>query len=173
MAGSNKTYSLYLIRKFTKFYIVRRTKDCFDLLPATAVIYSALGHKIASVQFLTKIQREGDNSCLSLSSNKNKRLVSSDKNKNKKEKNPKKNRKPWACWGTKHSGLAFCELRAGLPRITWPLVMWHFEKRVLSFLVADTRRREPFSFVSVFWLARACKLSNVNYFTTPEKNVSF
>ena len=73
------------------------------------------------------------------------------------------------CLGTKNRGLAFWELWANLPRITWRLVIWHSEKRVLSL------------FDKGHWLERTClsspllrpvyfcKLSCVDHFPTPEK----
>ena len=36
-----------------------------------------------------------------------------------------------SCLGTKHSGLPFQGLWAELPTITWPLVIWHFQKWIL------------------------------------------
>ena len=58
---------------------------------------------------------------------------------------------PNMCWETKHSHLPFGQLWAGHLKITWPLVLWHFEKWALSPFWLQTPVEEDLFLSSSWW----------------------
>ena len=79
----------------------------------------------------------------------------------------------WVYGGTKHNGLVFWELWAELLRITWPTVMWHFEKQLLPLFGSGYQsERTP-----LFHLCFFIQHMHANYpmwtFYLHQKNVSF
>ena len=76
------------------------------------------------------------------------------------------------CWGTKHR-LPFWELWAKLSKITWPLVMWHFQKRVLSFFDSRHQSVRASLFHLRFSSSTFMQIVQHEPFPYTRKNVSF
>ena len=76
----------------------------------------------------------------------------------------------WFC-GTQNVIISFsCDSWAELPTITWPLVMWQFEKRVLPLFDQEGPRDRTSTSASTMWEARAYKSPYENsHYTRPTK----
>ena len=76
-------------------------------------------------------------------------------------------------WGTKHSGLPFWEVWAELLTITWPLVMWHFQKWVLYLFGSRLQLERTLLFHLCFSSSTCMQIIIYKLFPYTCKNISF